>query len=81
MSDERGKVVALVPANETKSVVALLETILAMAKKGEILGIALAAHCTGNETMSSHTFEAGGNVGLLIAALERTKFRLIMKDY
>ncbi len=77
VSNETAQVVRLIPKTATRSegCVATLENMLKLARDGTLIGVAVAGvdlkGCT-------HTaFEGGENIGLLIGATERVKFRLL----
>lgn len=69
-----------VKAEPSAAIVQLLEGILDRARRGEVLGISVAAHLTGNETMQAWALGNDGDVAHLICALERAKLRLLGGD-
>ena len=72
--------VEVLPLREAKpeadpKMVEMLDELLGWAKKGEILGVALALHLRGHETATSTMVIEGGDVAHLVHAIERLKWR------
>ena len=72
------RVVTLVtkPAIRSEGCVATLENMLDQARKGELTGVAVAG--VDLEGFTHTAFEGGENIALLIGAIERLKYRLLM---
>jgi hypothetical protein len=69
--------VRLVPKSQTHSegCVKTLENMLEIARKGEIVGVAIAA--TDREGYTHTSYEPGENMATLLGALERLRHRLL----
>lgn len=70
-------IVKLVPKASIRSegCVAVLENMLALAREGQLCGVALAG--VDMEGFSHTAFEGGESIATLIGATERLKFRLL----
>jgi len=75
------RIVALPKAPPARSIVQLAEDMLARAKRGEIIAIAVAAHVRvdGVDTGTSSAYSLGdnGDVAHLVCAIERVKLALL----
>lgn len=70
-------VVRLVPKTATRSegCVKALENMLALAREGQLAGVAIAG--VDLEGFSHTAFEGGENISTLIGSVERVKYRLL----
>ncbi|GEM_PF-3010881 len=64
-------------AEPSKAIVDMLNDLLAMAERGEILSFAGVAHLRGHETATAHGMAEGGSISELVCGIERVKLRLL----
>lgn len=62
-------------------IVELIEGFLESARRGELVAVAIAAHHRGGEVGTGYTIARGGDGAHLVAALEKLKYRMLIKDH
>ena len=79
MSKNPASVVKLVPKDVVRSegCISALENMLALARDGVLVGVAIAAFDA--EGCTHTAYEGGGNLAMLIGATERVKNRLLVE--
>jgi len=69
--------IGLAKLKPSKPIVEILRDVLERAERGEVRGLAIAAHLRGGETLQGWSLGTDGSVGNLVYGLELVKCKLM----